>query len=97
MGGDAHLGEQAVLNKVSIHTPVWGVTKHRLIAGRCQSVSIHTPVWGVTSRVLHMSHVILCFNPHPRMGGDSGAVASVDPEIKVSIHTPVWGVTFQRV
>ena len=34
--------------RVSIHTPVWGVT---IVANRTNlihNVSIHTPVWGVT-------------------------------------------------
>jgi len=33
---------------VSIHTPVWGVTKPELFPCRSYVVSIHTPVWGVT-------------------------------------------------
>jgi len=57
---------------VSIHTPVWGVTRHVLVvtATQADSVSIHTPVWGVTDRFLDVVFSESCFNPHPRMGGD---------------------------
>ena len=34
--------------KVSIHTPVWGVTPKNGAWQRQLTVSIHTPVWGVT-------------------------------------------------
>ena len=33
---------------VSIHTPVWGVTKDWFTNNNIKDVSIHTPVWGVT-------------------------------------------------
>ena len=56
--------------KVSIHTPVWGVTE---VAGKpshhCR-VSIHTPVWGVTSTILVTSSFADSFNPHARVGRD---------------------------
>ena len=49
MGGDvAAQGEQIQTIKVSIHTPVWGVTEKPSMTQQHFKVSIHTPVWGVT-------------------------------------------------
>ena len=39
--------------RVSIHTPVWGVTVMERKAMTLESlVSIHTPVWGVTMLII---------------------------------------------
>ena len=36
---------------------------------------------------------VLCFNPRPRMGGDTNS-ALVKRRKRVSIHAPVWGATY---
>ena len=49
MGGDLDNTDPANnLYIVSIHTPVWGVTKFAKNLVDLIHVSIHTPVWGVT-------------------------------------------------
>jgi len=71
MGGDVIYGEHSTQKKVSIHTPVWGVTRAANETNiKLARVSIHTPVWGVTDSGIQDRHHYLCFNPHPRMGGD---------------------------
>ena len=49
MGRDIFEGEDwEEIARVSIHTPVWGVTLISRGIGDYFYVSIHTPVWGVT-------------------------------------------------
>ena len=84
-------------NKVSIHTPVWGVTTHFFKGFLKVVVSIHTPVWGVTFFRLHNLIVLKCFNPHARVGRDFGRLFLTTLVKVVSIHTPVWGVTFTGI
>src|SRR5690606_32126225 len=55
-------------------------------------VSTHAPVWGATRRASCRSRRRTCFNPRPRVGGDTRWAAAADPP-KVSIHAPVWGAT----
>ena len=55
---------------VSIHTPVWGVTRIEVDEYATYPVSIHTPVWGVTFWFFGGLIVRACFNPHARMGRD---------------------------
>ena len=49
MGRDSLKFNKIYILRVSIHTPVWGVTCGLVeCLGRFGRVSIHTPVWGVT-------------------------------------------------
>ena len=48
MGRDQGRGKNNQIIKVSIHTPVWGVTGVAVGVKYVVDVSIHTPVWGVT-------------------------------------------------
>ena len=48
MGGDFIYRDSRQETPVSIHTPVWGVTRVEGPKGLSVAVSIHTPVWGVT-------------------------------------------------
>ena len=59
-----------LMQYVSIHTPVKGVTQ---LLGREQlwkQVSIHTPVKGVTLDGVCQCRSHVCFNPHTREGCD---------------------------
>ena len=51
-----------------------------------------TPPHGGRLRASRSIKRIICFNPRPRMGGDTSAcvVGFVEP---VSIHAPAWGAT----
>ena len=52
MGRDESSKEDRRLVRVSIHTPVWGVTLRFANALQEWAVSIHTPVWGVTKKAV---------------------------------------------
>ena len=60
---------------VSIHTLAWRVTLHWLQRVISLAVSIHTLAWRVTNESIHSSIPNQCFNPHPRVEGDSDNVS----------------------
>jgi len=49
VGRDRAEKKQELEQKVSIHTPAWGVTNLDVDFYSANDVSIHTPAWGVTS------------------------------------------------
>ena len=51
--------------KVSIHTPVWGVTDVEPQHSTLGEVSIHTPVWGVTDTLVHYMLGVLFQSTRP--------------------------------
>ncbi len=56
------------------------------------SVSIRTPVLGVISTFTLWIYGIICFNPHPRVGGDSPPGGTVlDPFMGFNPHPRVGG------
>ncbi len=57
--------------RISIHTPVKGVTVLREVGGRDVLISIHTPVKGVTEANMAESLPTPNFNPHTREGCDT--------------------------
>ena len=56
---------------VSIHAPAWGATEIRENPRPIQLVSIHAPAWGATIKSGIYDPGCFCFNPRPRMGGDT--------------------------
>ena len=55
---------------VSIRAPAWGATSDLRHALRDVDVSIRAPAWGATGALLP-PHERQCFNPRPRVGGDT--------------------------
>ena len=82
----------AVCQKISIHTPVKGVTRLWRRRAYRICISIHTPVKGVTTRLPRYPLTRTDFNPHTREGCDSGFGRCITTP-QISIHTPVKGVT----
>ena len=70
VGRDKFMITNYVSKRVSIHTPVWGVTELRHLRHEAHEVSIHTPVWGVTGATTLCRICTSCFNPHARVGRD---------------------------
>ena len=64
------LNEDGTLG-VSIHAPAWGATEGTAEWLATGLVSIHAPAWGATFVYNFRQSVRPCFNPRPRMGGDS--------------------------
>ena len=93
---DKHYANLPTYNKVSIHTPTWGVTKRRKSRQRDNHVSIHTPTWGVTLETVYTAGKYLV-SIHTPTWGVTGSAECVVAGGKVSIHTPTWGVTFKFV
>ena len=59
---------------VSIHTLAWRVTPYQIISAIGCDVSIHTLAWRVTCRPISWRQRPICFNPHPRVEGDTHMV-----------------------
>ncbi len=66
VGRDFDVLEQVGLERVSIHTPMWGVTDSLVKLSLRSSVSIHTPTWGVTDGVFWRSEGDLFQSTRPR-------------------------------
>ena len=81
-----------ISERVSIHTPTWGVTLYDVSSFVSFEVSIHTPTWGVTLIFPSQQATVRCFNPHTYMRCDNPFPDGFD-FFDVSIHTPTWGVT----
>ena len=84
----------SVLQQISIHTPVKGVTLCGLVDIPFVPISIHTPVKGVTvalgeHRILRP--VISIHTPVKGVTREPGLLHI--PPGSISIHTPVKGVT----
>ena len=77
---------------VSIHIPRVG-DDHDAGCGDGQHDGFQStsPVWGMTLRKLRILAVQLSFNPHPRVGDDTGQTYKVIIGEKVSIHLPRVG------
>ena len=58
-GCDLQDDQVAALAGVSIHTPIQGVTHHRVVSLLPLQVSIHTPIQGVTQSLLHARNAII--------------------------------------
>ena len=88
---DKHYANLPTYNKVSIHTPTWGVTVVITTGVDPVSFNPHTYmrcdlfawIWGM---------VETSFNPHTYMRCDNRG-KTVCWYDRVSIHTPTWGVT----
>ena len=83
--------------KVSIHTPVWGVTYiifAFIFITNC--FNPHARVGRDNSHCLRTMD-FLGFNPHARVGRDLNNIAASLHATVVSIHTPVWGVTQSEI
>ena len=78
--------------EVSIHAPAWGATWGICCGVWLSVVSIHAPAWGATKFIAVLLILALCFNPRPRMGGDTGYSPTGEAG-GVSIHAPAWGAT----
>ena len=57
---------------VSTHAPAWGATIVAEEVDLVAEVSTHAPAWGATNIGTH-SRGRRCFNPRPRVGGDTRA------------------------
>ncbi len=91
-GATSWTGEAEVWWDVSIHAPAWGATVDGDKDSEFFNVSIHAPAWGATKNRRRQPPRLDCFNPRPRVGGDSAqTLARMKPE--VSIHAPAWGAT----
>ena len=96
VGRDAAEKYKQAFEEVSIHTPVWGVTRCDCVECIKVHVSIHTPVWGVTVTEF-FTPAATTVSIHTPVWGVTGLNFWVKTANTVSIHTPVWGVTFARL
>mgnify|MGYP001575145772 CR=1 FL=1 len=95
VGGDgSYNNDSGSAVNVSIHAPAWGATFSCRTYSARQRVSIHAPAWGATGSRIPRRLSRKCFNPRPRVGGDS-FLLSQDEIVWVSIHAPAWGATHQ--
>ena len=81
-----------MLRRVSIHTPMKGVTISLLRLYKPSNVSIHTPMKGVTPLPPRLFSLPARFNPHTHEGCDKECEKGIRIYF-VSIHTPMKGVT----
>ena len=89
---DYVLGAFTTTEKVSIHTPTWGVTTVQAEVTALRAVSIHTPTWGVT-KPLNENLLIVFVSIHTPTWGVTFKIWREMRINFVSIHTPTWGVT----
>ena len=78
--------------RISTHTPAWGVTLYYWIVQQKWKISTHTPAWGVTQEIFDFLNVSQHFNSHARVGRDAYYTAMLTNR-GISTHTPAWGVT----
>ena len=80
---------------VSIHTPLWGVTRVLdSVLYPVRSFNPHAPVGRDTYNGTD-GMILKCFNPHAPVGRDIADHSNLC-RFRVSIHTPLWGVTRQH-
>ena len=94
MGRDPELPTIDLLERVSIHTPVWGVTKGIPIG--CVILHGFNPHARVGRDLTKSSGVLPVWivSIHTPVWGVTEISVTFAPRYSVSIHTPVWGVTY---
>ncbi len=90
-GATGQVGQELWGNYVSIHAPAWGATPPTATVTTAKGFQ-STPPRGGRLRWLTQYSTSQCFNPRPRVGGDSVAPGPIPPGC-VSIHAPAWGAT----
>ena len=74
--------------KISIHTPLRGVTSRGKTPEQCIEISIHTPLRGVTLCNSLSCWLIYYFNPHSPTGSDGRQQSGKDWVDKFNPHSP---------
>ena len=91
MGGDTSSWQMHDANRVSIHAPAWGATRHSPLTSSTRHVSIHAPAWGATDYQWHAVR-LPCVSIHAPAWGATAHVDYARCDM-VSIHAPAWGAT----
>ena len=79
--------------RISIHTPVKGVTVITMTEALTEKISIHTPVKGVTMATNGSISKCIVFQSTLPWREWRGAASNGFAYLAISIHTPVKGVT----